>query len=225
MNIKQLLAKGILAIAAIMITATASATTFDFAAIADGDSSYGFTGGEFGAPTITFTKDVLTVEASGSDTVTGNPYNAYLDSTWTHNNGGGPGGLGVCQSLSGDQCDPGYDDNVTSNENLKLVFNTEVTITETIFRNGEHNPTFDPTAVFDLIIDGGSATTYSLMNIFTMDLTGTTFEFLNLNATDTDDFRFYISVMEVTAVPVPAAVWLFGSGLLGLAGIARRRRI
>jgi hypothetical protein len=26
------------------------------------------------------------------------------------------------------------------------------------------------------------------------------------------------------AIPVPAAVWLFGSGLLGLVGIARRRR-
>ncbi len=30
--------------------------------------------------------------------------------------------------------------------------------------------------------------------------------------------------IEVSAVPVPAAVWLFGSGLLGLAGIARRRQ-
>lgn len=28
----------------------------------------------------------------------------------------------------------------------------------------------------------------------------------------------------VSAVPVPAAVWLFGSGLLGLAGIARRKK-
>ncbi|MDA3868505.1 MAG: VPLPA-CTERM sorting domain-containing protein [Gammaproteobacteria bacterium] len=27
----------------------------------------------------------------------------------------------------------------------------------------------------------------------------------------------------LTAVPVPAAVWLFGSGLLGLAGVARRK--
>ena len=29
---------------------------------------------------------------------------------------------------------------------------------------------------------------------------------------------------SLTAVPVPAAVWLMGSGLLGLVGVARRRR-
>jgi len=29
---------------------------------------------------------------------------------------------------------------------------------------------------------------------------------------------------QMTPVPVPAAVWLFGSGLLGLAGVARRKR-
>jgi hypothetical protein len=30
---------------------------------------------------------------------------------------------------------------------------------------------------------------------------------------------------SVTVVPVPAAVWLFGSGILGLIGVARRRNI
>ena len=30
--------------------------------------------------------------------------------------------------------------------------------------------------------------------------------------------------VSVAAVPIPASVWLFGSGLLGLIGIARRRR-
>lgn len=29
--------------------------------------------------------------------------------------------------------------------------------------------------------------------------------------------------MSITAVPVPAAMWLFGSGLIGLIGIARRK--
>ena len=29
---------------------------------------------------------------------------------------------------------------------------------------------------------------------------------------------------DVSAVPVPAAVWLFGSGLMGLLGLARRKR-
>jgi hypothetical protein len=32
------------------------------------------------------------------------------------------------------------------------------------------------------------------------------------------------SVITVSAVPVPAAVWLFGSGLLGLVGVARRKK-
>ena len=30
--------------------------------------------------------------------------------------------------------------------------------------------------------------------------------------------------MDVQVVPVPAAVWLFGTGLLGLIGIARRKK-
>ena len=32
-------------------------------------------------------------------------------------------------------------------------------------------------------------------------------------------------IAEVTTVPVPAAVWLFGSGLLGLIGVSRRKKV
>jgi hypothetical protein len=35
--------------------------------------------------------------------------------------------------------------------------------------------------------------------------------------------NFTPATVNVSAVPVPAAVWLFGSGLIGLVGIARRR--
>ena len=33
-----------------------------------------------------------------------------------------------------------------------------------------------------------------------------------------------VPLFTVTAVPVPAAIWLFGSGLLGLVGVARRKK-
>lgn len=39
------------------------------------------------------------------------------------------------------------------------------------------------------------------------------------------DFDAPVSAADaVSAVPVPAAVWLFGSGLLGLVGVARRKK-
>ena len=41
-----------------------------------------------------------------------------------------------------------------------------------------------------------------------------------------DDFNMDIvrlSVTDTSAVPVPAAVWLFGSGLVGLFGLAGRK--
>lgn len=35
---------------------------------------------------------------------------------------------------------------------------------------------------------------------------------------------YFAGSMSVSQVPIPAAVWLFGSGLLGLIGVARRKR-
>jgi hypothetical protein len=39
-----------------------------------------------------------------------------------------------------------------------------------------------------------------------------------------DNLLAWAIMADVTTVPVPAAVWLFGSGLLGLVGIARRKK-
>lgn len=38
-----------------------------------------------------------------------------------------------------------------------------------------------------------------------------------------DSVNYAGATVTVSAVPVPAAVWLFGSGLLGMVGVARRR--
>ena len=52
---------------------------------------------------------------------------------------------------------------------------------------------------------------------------------LKFGAVDRLDFTFDITSFSLTeasppSVPIPAAVWLFGSGLLGLVGVARRKK-
>ncbi len=44
------------------------------------------------------------------------------------------------------------------------------------------------------------------------------------NKTNWSVYVWAVHSGDVSAVPVPAAMWLFGSGLLGLVGVARRRR-
>ena len=54
------------------------------------------------------------------------------------------------------------------------------------------------------------------------DPTPGTWEFSGQTASD---ITFsWSSSNNTTVIPVPAAVWLFGSGLIGLAGIARRNK-
>lgn len=65
-------------------------------------------------------------------------------------------------------------------------------------------------------------------NIFPMSFASTSFsgvaksvDFISMaHSGYVDD----LSINTVAAVPVPSAVWLFGSGLLGLTGLARRRK-
>ena len=55
----------------------------------------------------------------------------------------------------------------------------------------------------------------------TMAASGNWFDLNNVNITSAVVFNG--ATVTVNAIPVPAAVWLFGSGLLGLVGVARRR--
>lgn len=55
------------------------------------------------------------------------------------------------------------------------------------------------------------------------DLSGVSNDVLRMQRTDVNG-EGSLKIPGVPGVPVPAAVWLFGSGLLGLVGVARRKR-
>jgi len=51
------------------------------------------------------------------------------------------------------------------------------------------------------------------------------FDFQGTNGTTYSDASAVFSMTRVGEVPVPAAIWLLGSGLIGLAGFARRSKV
>jgi len=81
-----------------------------------------------------------------------------------------------------------------------------------IFELPHVGPGWPPTKFWGITSDAG---------IFSID-------FMGYSSTTGDPNRTYLVIdnLTITAspVPIPAAVWLFGSGLLGLIGIARRRK-
>ena len=68
--------------------------------------------------------------------------------------------------------------------------------------NDPHNPFVDQSATFTFAVTGATADTV-ISNVL---------------------FSFGTTPGTNVGIPIPAAVWLFGSGLLGLIAIARRRQ-
>lgn len=72
--------------------------------------------------------------------------------------------------------------------------------------------------------------TYNITLLIDDSLIGQTLQFgFNSTVTGTGSTPFtpsgvFYDNIDMTVIPVPAAVWLFGSGLLGLVGVARRKR-
>ena len=76
----------------------------------------------------------------------------------------------------------------------------------------------NPDGIANIIcnVDCGNGDTYSLFYTATVP-EDEPYGFANLT------YELYLTG-TVSAVPVPAAVWLFGSGLIGLIGVARRKK-
>ena len=162
---------------------------------------------------------------------------AYLD--W------GNAGLGVCKDLvagastgadtgSGtNKCSPSSDDNVTNHEYLDFTFDEDVTV-ENLWFDNNHDGGFVNGDQVNIGIVGLGLTAFDLALGYApgqpypqagMNGIGSFFVAKgNILRVAFNNQQFYISGMEVNPVPVPAALWLFGTAIAGLFGFGQRRR-
>ncbi len=226
---------GTLGLMLTLFSGPAFGASFDFQDLADTNAGAGGTGESAWSP-FQWTDDGITVTATARNLANTQDYFVYMDR--------GNAGMGVCKTLkanaqTGSQnggtnlCSQASDDNITYDEVLKLEFSEAVTIDLLEIVNGSHGTNFDGN--FGILVDGADPimvsdfdTTNALTNLFMNPglLTGTTFHFISgATVAGLDNFdnldQMYISAISANAVatPEPATLALFGSGLLGLAGM------
>lgn len=198
----------------ILFSGVATAATFDFAAYADNDGEAGYVqydrveGGQH------LHAQGGTLNATGT---AGNQTHAYLDA--------GNAGLGVCSTGldNSAQCIDSSDDNILPGEAVAIWFDENVTLTDVTFRDAWHGTNFAKDAYFMF----GQGVIGSI-NWVQVSLSGLVSLSGIVGATNSNDFwfwnkgsdQFYIS--SLSAVPVPAALFLFAPALLGFLGLRRK---
>lgn len=219
-----------------------SAATFDFAADAETfQTNHSFEGtfdqvyndedsSLYGGNTV----DGITVQASAYDAGTQDGLDPFMDSISNRK----VAGLGVCSNGFTDteadgfglisDCSTGYgdytgDDNLLFPEILELTFSGGnggliYSIDSLLIRDADHNKITDEDAI---IING---ITFASVDGYVQGLSAlasdTMFFF-----TSTKEFpEIYLSVLNVSEVPVPAAGFLLLGGLGGLAAMKRRKK-
>lgn len=160
------------------------------------------------------------------------PY-AYLDSN--------KAGMGVCGTLTAtgltkldtatgsgaNLCNPGSDDNITTDEGLNFEFNEAVVISKVWFNNnhdGDRSLIGDTISVLtagnvlftalDVDASRGGDVVYAVPMSFSANSVG---------AISYVNEEFYLSAIEISRVPEPGTLALLGVAFAGFIGFARRR--
>jgi hypothetical protein len=81
---------------------------------------------------------------------------------------------------------------------------------------GSDTASLGATAEFELALYDSASFTFTLMTGFSKQLD-------NAYLISFGDINGTVQGVDLQPIPVPAAVWLFGSGLLGLVAVSRRR--
>jgi len=178
--------------------------------------------GEAGFERIRLDVDGINLDITIADLLDGNP---YFDGP----SGGKPAGLGSCRVLTGSaQCNPNSDDNLTivENESLIMMFSNDADTSvqavfgDFVFRDDNHN-------LIDGFVqvshEGGSSVIAVNTGIADFSIIDAS-NFLLFNDEAGASTNYYITSAQLNVVPIPASVWLFGSGLGLLLGWTRRNR-
>jgi hypothetical protein len=120
-----------------------------------------------------------------------------------------------------------FDDNLISPFGNSLIdIDITVQVGDTTFTNSDeifNDPMFKfyngyfTGLIFDATYDGFDTNFSGIPGDLALDFAGKSHNGTYLT------YEGHWTGIQVSAVPVPAAVWLFGSGLLGLVGVARRK--
>ena len=226
---KKMMIKGTIGLLPVLLMNTASAALMDF-----NFANLGVSGGSVNE-TVSMTSDGIsvTVQAyqisndgygniSSSSLISGNGSGIYVSSTSSGNLGVMTDPRDETHSMDGGSSASDPD------EGLLFTFNQQVSLD---YINFDY---FGSSDDFNLTVDGLSILTDFNGNDSSPLVSNVAgqfdeYNFNNISGSqiliwaDGNSDSFRIDRFEVSAVPVPAAVWLFASGLLALTGLARRQ--
>ncbi|MFA9421408.1 MAG: VPLPA-CTERM sorting domain-containing protein [Gammaproteobacteria bacterium] len=238
-----------LTIAIIALSTSASAAFYDFAA--QGDAyEYGYY--EFNTATdvnsiykpgspdyIGPQQPNIKISASNGS---GENYAAYFDSPWTKNGNTSlrDAGLGVCHinGMVGTACAGNSDDNQMAGEYIHMAFEEANLSILSLNITGDHEGVAANSSLKYRLNDGDweyidiAGQSYNDSQDAVLNAVGSAINTLDYtivcnSADDCSSWsgQMYLSSLTTSAVPVPAAFWLFGTALIGFIGFSRRTTV